>query len=357
MNNNIHVVWEPDVNEEPIVLNYILERIKEKQFLDNFSYCEEKNISLVNIKQSDIIDTLQNMSSVELFSTKQHNYYMLYEDSIFSKIVFSNRTNYISIHFTVYGQTVSKVNSFLNDMIELLCNFIEAKNTLNISWYTSNPHGSCSYDVVEVYDDIIYKEAYPYIENFNDHINSFIESDEQVLILLGPPGTGKSRLIRYILYLISSRSETNQKDNLILYTNDQNTLEQDDIYMDFMTRGCVALVAEDIDNHLKDRNGGSNAIYRILNAADGLIRGHGQKILLSTNIPSAKDIDEALIRPGRCFDVITTRKLNAEEASTLLEKITNEDVDELKTSIKPNEKYTTAEVYNLVRKKKYSCKK
>lgn len=39
----------------------------------------------------------------------------------------------------------------------------------------------------------------------------------------------------------------------------------------------------------------------------------GRKIVFTTNLHNIGDIDEALIRPGRCFAVVRTRGLSREE--------------------------------------------
>jgi hypothetical protein len=44
----------------------------------------------------------------------------------------------------------------------------------------------------------------------------------------------------------------------------------------------------------------------------------GRKIVFTTNLHNIGDIDEALIRPGRCFAVVRTRGLSREEAVRFL---------------------------------------
>jgi hypothetical protein len=47
----------------------------------------------------------------------------------------------------------------------------------------------------------------------------------------------------------------------------------------------------------------------------------GRKIIFTTNLPNIGDIDEALVRPGRCFAVLRTRNLDRAEARHLLAKL------------------------------------
>jgi ATP-dependent 26S proteasome regulatory subunit len=46
-----------------------------------------------------------------------------------------------------------------------------------------------------------------------------------------------------------------------------------------------------------------------------------KKLIFSTNLPSISDIDPALIRPGRCYDIIHFDELNQEQAEKLAERV------------------------------------
>jgi ATP-dependent 26S proteasome regulatory subunit len=47
----------------------------------------------------------------------------------------------------------------------------------------------------------------------------------------------------------------------------------------------------------------------------------GRKIIFTTNLPNVGDIDEALVRPGRCFATVRTRALERGEAEALLARL------------------------------------
>jgi hypothetical protein len=44
-------------------------------------------------------------------------------------------------------------------------------------------------------------------------------------------------------------------------------------------------------------------------------------MIFSTNLPSIRDIDPALIRPGRCFDILEFNPLNLTQAKKLADKL------------------------------------
>ena len=99
------------------------------------------------------------------------------------------------------------------------------------------------------------------------------------------------------------------------------------------------MIIEDCDLMLKARSDGNSLMHRFLNMSDGLVSTKSKKLIFSTNLPSVKNVDPALMRPGRCFDVIEFDKLNLEQAVKLANKFDLE-IDENKDS------WTIAEVFN-----------
>ncbi len=63
---------------------------------------------------------------------------------------------------------------------------------------------------------------------------------------------------------------------------------------------------------------GINRRSPFLTVADGVVQALGRKIVFTTNLHNIGDIDDALIRPGRCFAVVRTRGLTREEAGRFL---------------------------------------
>jgi hypothetical protein len=164
-------------------------------------------------------------------------------------------------------------------------------------------------------------EAYPLLGNVNTFIDQYLEAPETVLVLQGSPGTGKTRLIRAILAAISKRVGVAAD---VLYTGDSAVLESDEVFLEFITDSHRAFVVEDADHLLKPRSGGNQTLHRFLNIADGIASAHRKKIIFSTNLPNIHDIDEALVRPGRCFAHLYLEALQVAEAVALLERLCRE---------------------------------
>jgi hypothetical protein len=89
-----------------------------------------------------------------------------------------------------------------------------------------------------------------------------------------------------------------------MYTCDKKALESDAIFVNFITGSHDAFVVEDADHILTPRANGNQDLHRFLAIADGVIRAQGRKITFTTNLPNVGDLDDALVRPGRCFAAI-----------------------------------------------------
>jgi hypothetical protein len=146
------------------------------------------------------------------------------------------------------------------------------------------------------------------------YYDRYMASDSNILVLIGPPGTGKTSFIRGLLSHAGS-------DAIISY--DTGILSDDEIFADFMSETEQFMVLEDADTFLASRGKGGNTImHKFLNVGDGLLSTKGKKIVFSTNLPSIRDIDEALLRPGRCFDILRFDKLSPDDARAIRPEFT-----------------------------------
>lgn len=154
--------------------------------------------------------------------------------------------------------------------------------------------------------------AFPWIPagvSIEDYTKGFLESSANVLILLGPPGTGKTSFIRELIRLSKSSA---------MVTYNTQLLFSDGFFANFMTRdNHDLLIVEDSDAVLGARAEGNDVMHKFLNVADGIISLERKKIVFTTNLSSVREIDPALVRPGRCYEVLTSRALNLAEANAV----------------------------------------
>jgi SpoVK/Ycf46/Vps4 family AAA+-type ATPase len=176
------------------------------------------------------------------------------------------------------------------------------------------------------------EEMYPFLngESLGDYYDRYMESSANILLLIGPPGTGKTTFIRGLLA---------HRNCSAIVTYDAGILEKDGFFAKFIEDDAEIMVLEDSDAFLKSRSDGNTMMHRFLNVGDGLVTTKGKKMIFSTNLPSIRDIDSALVRPGRCFDIVTFDVLSAVDAKSLAKKL-KVKLPEVKDT------YSIAEVFN-----------
>lgn len=207
--------------------------------------------------------------------------------------------------------------------------FEEVTNT--IEWMYSSDGNSIEVPIRNDRKPI--DEMYPFLDGrtLEDYYTSFLDSSASILLLIGPPGTGKTTFIRGLLQ---------HADTSAIVTYDASILAKDYIFAQFIEGDKNIMVIEDADNFLGARSDGNDMMHKFLNVGDGLVTTKGKKLIFSTNLPSIKDVDPALIRPGRCFDIVHFGQMNEEQATKLADKLGLE----LKT--KDDGKYSVADIFH-----------
>jgi len=184
--------------------------------------------------------------------------------------------------------------------------------TAHIEWVYS-PDGA-SVNIPLNRDRLPVAEMYPFLkgESLEAYYEKYMESSANILLLIGPPGTGKTTFIRGLLAHTNSSA---------IVSYDSAILEKDGFFARFIESDDNVMVLEDSDAFLMSRTEGNTMMHRFLNVGDGLVTTKGKKMIFSTNLPSIRDIDPALIRPGRCFDIVEFKPLNLEQATVLADKL------------------------------------
>ena len=202
--------------------------------------------------------------------------------------------------------------------------------TCHIEWVYSGDGQSVNVPLNR--DRLPVSEMYPFLkgESLESYYDRYMQSSANILLLIGPPGTGKTTFIRGLL------SHTNSS---AIVSYDANILDKDGFFAHFIESDESVMVLEDSDAFLAPRTEGNTMMHRFLNVGDGLVTTKGKKMIFSTNLPSVRDIDSALTRPGRCFDIVTFDTLNLEQAKKLADKL------EVSLNV-VKDSYSIAEVFN-----------
>jgi hypothetical protein len=238
---------------------------------------------------------------------------------VFVNVEGNRKIDYGSCTFHIWADNINRLEQVRAKVLGIVGEQMVRHEMFTIDWQFSSRQGLSSASFDEMADPAPYDEAYPTLaQPVAAFIASYLTSRETVLILQGPPGTGKTRLVRAILVAMSARKADSAQ---VLYTADMRALETDEIFVDFITGKHDAFVIEDADHLLMARSNGNVDLHRFLAVADGVVRAQGRKIIFTTNLPNIRDIDEALVRPGRCFATVRTRALERSEAASLLARI------------------------------------
>ena len=209
-------------------------------------------------------------------------------------------------------------------------------NHHRVSMVIQGSHGLDKISLPVKTDRVFHPEMYPVISDPKQFINDFLSSTANVLILMGPPGLGKSALINEIIL-------TAEVPTQIVF--DVEVMKNEKLYTGFINQslneGGGLMIMEDADTILRDRETFNNDMMsRLLNISDGIMNTSDAKFIFSANINDKSDVDSALTRPGRCFDIVEFRNLTRKEAETAAKAVGIELFDDDK------EEYTVAEIFN-----------
>lgn len=174
--------------------------------------------------------------------------------------------------------------------------------------------------------------------------------DNGIVLLHSIPGCGKTSYLRYICQ--------NIKNKRIIYLPPDLThrLAEPDFMTFLMETPDSILLIEDAENSLQKRDaGGNQAVSNLLNNSDGLLGDALKLQVVCTFNCDIKNIDEALLRPGRLIAEYKFDRLKKDKVVELLKKLYGEESEVYKNY--KGEDLTLAEIYNMDQKKFLSLKK
>jgi hypothetical protein len=222
---------------------------------------------------------------------------VIYNPITMCMICYNCRRDNISVSIFGDSDEISKLsNELLGEFTELDC---------YVEWvYSAEGH---TVRVPLSGDRMPIKEMYPFLgdESLESYYDRYMDSNSNILLLIGPPGTGKTSFIRGLLQHCRTSA---------MVTYDTGILERDMIFANFLESNCEMMVLEDSDTFLMSRSDGNTMMHKFLNVGDGLVSLKNKKLIFTTNLPNIKDVDQALLRPGRCFDVLEFGNITKEQA-------------------------------------------
>jgi ATPase family associated with various cellular activities (AAA) len=280
---------------------------------------QERTYSHVNVPMVDILGML---NPPEYYSTSSKLTTLIWTNCFITM-------EYSVQHFSIVIYADSAIIHEKFDILDKQFN----RQSIVANWII-DAHGSSVQIPISMGE--IHQEAYPYITDIYKYADDFFNSSSNILLLPGDPGTGKTNFIKF---LISTQRRKDRTFKVYL-SYSEKMIDSDYFFSQFLEDpDSNILLLEDVDTMIAPREDGNSAMVKVLNAGDGII-SLKKKIIISTNIKNESEMDSALIRPGRCYDVLHFRELTYVEAETL-SKVIGVDMPETK-----KENYTLAEIYS-----------
>jgi hypothetical protein len=241
-----------------------------------------------------------------------HNEYVIWRDDVLVTVELEGRYDYdsevskwnkaarIKINVTANSTTISHIFQ------EIETEFKTEKQGRVRWWYESDRGTSKTWVHLPTPATKLRPEFYPWLPQPPlEFLKGYLDSDQSVLLLAGPPGTGKTTLLRHFIVEFGLTADV---------VFDEKLMNKDWIFQDFMFSDSTALIIEDADTIIGSRDMHNPMMARFLNVSEGIIKLPNKKLVFTTNLDDFEKVDEALIRPGRCFARVKARPLSSREA-------------------------------------------
>ncbi len=269
----------------------------------------------------------------------------------------STGTNNITVTLANSGKwTVDKLHALLKELGYTVGRDEVPEDKARVSFAMPSSNGvriiEKKFDTLPL-DSIAANYSSEVVEQTRAAIELLKTAPNGILILNGPPGTGKSFLIRAMLWEARKHKAPvvctppqQFLTSMALLTDAIMTVGEDDDDYDY--RGIpvsttkpdgTLVVLEDIGELLTESNVTTHvdATSNLLNFADGLLSLLANTLFVLSFNQDIGKINPALTRPGRCLGQITVEPLGWEQAQ------------ELTDLTLPHDRYTLAEVYEMKR--------
>jgi hypothetical protein len=208
--------------------------------------------------------------------------------------------------------------------------FKTAKNILD---YGDGPFVTFREEILEKDAEMALPSFYPqFTREWGMTVQKFAQtyaaSRAPVLLLYGPTGTGKTTFVRTMAKELNA---------VVVATSDMKIASSSaliDTYRDMLKQAMEdndprphILLLEDLDALLMSRLNNNREMARLLNETKGITSNKGIYIIFSTNLTDLKDVDQALLRPGRCFAKVNIGRMTLPEANIVRKDLGYDDFD------------------------------
>lgn len=212
-----------------------------------------------------------------------------------------------------------------------LKDFLNSEDDIQVHMHNYTLEGKLSYKEIILEKDKLGKFSKKYYPDFIDldlFFEQYTKTDENILILSGETGTGKTKLMNiYMQYLLENFSLVNDDpydDLLVAYVKNEEILASDMFWSNLRDFDYNLVILDDLDMFLSPR--GENMVTEkqilkdkflsnLLSFTDGIVPSK-TKFIITTN-KGVESIDTAIQRDGRLFGIFAFSKLDPETAKEI----------------------------------------
>lgn len=225
-------------------------------------------------------------------------------------------------------ETVTKIiNQFENEVSD---------SEIQIDYfYYSNNRLSTNASFKTIEDFNLNSGYYPYLAT-EEMFEQYFLSDDNIMLLAGKPGTGKSALVEsFMEFLLKSsfvRKVIEKSDPLVFkvgYIKNEKILSDDQFWVQLQEGSYDLIILDDLDYSLLPRTqeistqediDKNKFISNLLSFTDGIFEENSKTKFMITTNKEVSEIDTAILRKGRTFDILNLRALKIPEAKIIWER-------------------------------------
>jgi DNA replication protein DnaC len=256
----------------------------------------------------------------------------------------------------VFGSIFCKSEEICADVWKAMLKYEDADESIDLfmhSYFINNGHLDDNSKQIKFEElNYISDKYYPYIDT-QIMFDQFFTGAENILLLVGEPGLGKSKMSTLALKHAFKNPDKLPYDKLkdnpaldnqfitVVYVKSTDVLVNDKFWRELEKHEADFCIIDDLDYMLTKRDSEvTNAedqkkndfLNQFLSFTDG-VEKHKTKFIITTN-QKYDDIDSALLRKGRLFDILELRQLDHKEALNIWldNELSETDFNELFTT-------------------------
>lgn len=310
------------ISYQEALVNYYAVKKELLHPLDGMTLTAENYATFIAILSEKYI-----MQEYDFSETQRTLHKHLVHDDFILYVSGSNKTHYV--------QAVCRTLDISEEIFSIYRKYRLSDDEITISmtsFFHIGAHISQSERVLAK-DEInsISTSYYPYL-NIDAMFQQFFTQQENILILTGKPGIGKSKMSSAILKYAADNEDLLPYDKVkdydaevnyvsVAYVKSTKILCDDNFWRELESQYFDFVILDDLDFFLTKRSAEvasgddqerNQFLNQFLSFTDGLEKNR-TKFIITTNQPH-DDLDLALLRKGRLFDILELRSLKKNEA-------------------------------------------